>query len=146
MANKYFKKHKAIKDYLEKMKETARKKGYVETLFGRKRYLPEINSSVAVVRAQAERMAINMPIQGTAADIMKMAMIDLHALLEEKYSEEDVKLLLSVHDEVVLEVKDELVDEVGVVVRELMEHPRGIELAVPVKVDVEVGKHWGSLE
>ncbi len=128
------------------MKEMAREKGYVETLFGRRRYIPEILSGVPAVRAGAERVAINMPIQGTAADIMKMAMIDLHTLLEEKYTEEQVKLLLSVHDEVVLEVQDELVEEVGELVRNLMENPREIELAVPIKVDVEVGKHWGSLE
>lgn len=142
----YFEKHKNIKKYLDDMKEMAREKGYVETLFGRRRYIPEINSGVPAVRAGAERVAINMPIQGTAADIMKIAMIDLHALLEEKYTEEEVKLLLSVHDEVVLEVKDELVEEVAEVVRDLMQSPRGIDLAVPVKVDVEIGQKWGALK
>ena len=144
--DKYFEKHQAIVKYLEKMKEEGRKNGYVETLFGRKRYIPEINSTVGVVRSAAERIAINMPIQGTAADILKMAMLDVHEVITKKYKPEEVKILLSVHDEIVFEVRDDLVLEVAKLVDKTMESPRGLKLAVPVKVDTEVGQNWGQME
>ena len=128
------------------MKQQARDKGYVETLFGRKRYIPEINSTVPVVRAQAERIAINMPIQGTAADLLKMTMSDLHHQLKKKYKPEEVKTILTVHDELVFEVRDDLVDEVAKFVDRVMEKPRGIELDVPIKVDTEIGQNWGEME
>jgi DNA polymerase I len=143
---KYFKKHSAIKTYLESMVTQAQKTGYVQTLFGRKRYLPEINSSVAVVRSQAERIAVNMPIQGTAADILKIAMIDLYKQVTDKYSREEVKMILTVHDELIFEVRDDLLDELAMLVRDVMEHPKGFKLEVPIKVDVEHGQNWGNLQ
>lgn len=143
---RYFKKHKPIKIYLDSMIKQAQKHGYVETLFGRKRYIPEINSSVSVVRSQAERIAINMPIQGTAADVLKIAMIDLHKELMENYSREEVKMILTVHDELVFEVRDDKLEEVAKLVRDSMENPKGFKLDVPIKVDVEYGQNWGDLK
>lgn len=143
--DRYFKKHQPIKKYLDKMIKEAQKKGYVETLFGRKRYIPEINSSVQVVRAQAERIAINMPIQGTAADVLKMTMIELYEKISKKYDREEVKMILTVHDEMVFEVRDDLLDEVAQKVQTIMENPKDFQLDVPIKVDVEYGQNWGDL-
>ena len=142
----YFTMHQPIQAYLERMKEEGRKLGYVKTLFGRKRYVPEITSSVAVVRAAAERIAINMPIQGTAADLMKFAMIDLDRMLSERYKPEEAKMLLTVHDEVVFEVRDDLVNEVAKAVDEIMEHPKQLNIDVPIKVDTEIGQNWAAME
>lgn len=142
----YFAVHAPIRDYLESMKEHARKHGYVETLFGRRRYIPEINSTVPVVRAAAERIAINMPIQGTAADLMKFAMIDIDRELQKKYKPEQVKMLLTVHDELVFEVRDDLVQEVAAWVDDIMEHPKQLKLDVPIQVDTEIGKNWADME
>jgi DNA polymerase-1 len=128
------------------MKEEGRKLGYVKTLFGRKRYVPEINSSVAVVRAAAERIAINMPIQGTAADIMKFAMIDIDRLLMKRYKPEEAKMLLTVHDEMVFEVRDDLVEDLAKAVKEIMEHPTQLKLDVSIRVDTEVGQNWGDMK
>ena len=144
--DRYFKKHQPIKKFLDKMVKQAQSKGYVQTLFGRKRYIPEINSSVGVVRAQAERIAINMPIQGTAADVLKIAMLDLHQKVTKKYQRDEVKMILTVHDELVFEVRDDLVDEVAKLVTDSMENPKDFKLDVPIKVDTEVGQNWGDLE
>ncbi len=140
--DKYFQNFSKVKEYLEEMKESARENGFVETIFGRKRYLPEINSGVPQVRAAAERMAINMPIQGTAADLMKIAMIEVYRELK-KISPES-KLMLQVHDEIVIEVPLEDVDKVAKVVDEKMEKIH--KLAVPIKVDTEVGQNWDEME
>lgn len=142
----YFAIHQPIQAYLERMKEEGRKLGYVKTLFGRKRYVPEINSTVAVVRAAAERIAINMPIQGTAADLMKFAMIDIDRMLAKRYKPEEAKMLLTVHDEMVFEVRDDLVEEVAKEVNDIMEHPTQLKLDVPIKVDTEVGQNWGDMK
>lgn len=142
----YFAMHQPIQKYLESMKEHARQHGFVETLFGRRRYIPEINSTVPVVRAAAERIAINMPIQGTAADLMKFAMIDIDRDLQKKYKPDEVKMLLTVHDELVFEVRDDLVEDVAKWVDEMMENPRQLKLDVPIRVDTEVGKNWADME
>lgn len=142
----YFALHQPIMEYLEEMKSHARKHGYVETLFGRRRYIPEINSTVPVVRAAAERIAINMPIQGTAADLMKFAMIDIDRELQKRYTPEEVKMLLTVHDELVFEVRDDLVAEVAAWVDKAMENPQQLKLEAPIKVDTEVGKNWADMQ
>lgn len=144
--DKYFAIHRPIEKYLEEMKQMARDKGYVQTLFGRRRYIPEINSTVAVVRSAAERIAINMPIQGTAADILKFAMIDLHNHIQKNYQPEEVKMILTVHDELVFEVRDDIVAAFSKEVDKLMENPRQIRLDVPIKVETEVGQNWGEME
>lgn len=140
--DKYFENFYKVKEYLEKMKEIAAEKGYVETLFGRKRFLPEINSGVQQIRASAERMAINMPIQGTAADLMKIAMIEVYRELKVKSPKS--KLLMQVHDEIVIEVPTADVDKVAKVVDEKMEKIHNLE--VPIKVDTEIGNNWEEME
>ena len=109
---------------------------------GRRRYLPDINASNFNVRGQAERMAINMPIQGTAADIMKLAMIRVHRRLEEEQLQ--AKMLLQVHDELVFEVPQEELDAIKKVVFDEM--PAALELDVTLKVDIKWGPTWGDME
>jgi len=138
---RYFEIHKGIQTYLEETKVQAHDVGYVETLFGRRRYLPEIQSGVPMLVSMAERMAINMPVQGTAADIMKMAMLRIDGWL--KKSGWPAKMILQVHDEVVLEVDKEAVDPVAKGIREMMESVA--EFDVPLVVDVEVGTNWGEM-
>ena len=139
---KYFSSYKKVKEYTEKMVEDARKTEFVETMFGRRRYLPEINSNVQVLRAQAERMAVNMPIQGTAADLMKIAMIEVYKELKEISPKS--KMLLQVHDELVIEVPEKEVKKVAKVIDEKMEKIH--KLCVPLNVDTEVGKNWDEME
>jgi DNA polymerase-1 len=116
----------------------AREMGYVETVFGRRLYLPEIRSRNAALRQYAERSAINAPMQGTAADIIKRAMIEVDGWLES--SGAPARLIMQVHDELVLEVADEAVE---MTVAQLRQHmTAAAELAVPLKVDVGVGRNW----
>jgi len=138
----YFTIYKKIKDYIEDTKDFAYKYGYAQTLFGRRRYLPDIHSSMPMMRAAAERMAINMPLQGTAADLMKLAMIAIHKELS-KVSP-DSKLMLQVHDEIVLEVPEADKNKVAKFVKKTMEDI--FSLSVPLVVDLEEGKNWGDLE
>jgi DNA polymerase I len=140
--DKYFDIYKKIKTYIEYTKNFAHQHGYSQTLFGRRRYLPDINSSMPMLRAAAERMAINMPVQGTAADLMKLAMINLHRDLP-KVSP-DTKIVLQVHDELVLEIPKNELKKVAEFVKQTMEVVH--KLSVPLTVDVEVGDNWGKLE
>lgn len=142
--DQYFSVYKNIRKYLDKTIEQARIDGYVETIFGRKRMLPEINSSMAMVRKGAERMAINTPIQGTAADMIKKAMVDVHEYISEKYKREEVKMLLQVHDELLFEVDDKLADKFVVEIKKIMEDV--IKLKVPLVVESKVGKNWEEME
>ncbi len=140
--DKYFAVHHWIKEYVDSTKALAHKIGYVETLLGRRRYLPEINSSMPQVRAQAERMAINMPVQGTAADIMKLAMMEVFHKLSNVSPKS--RLLLQVHDELVLEVPDADAKKVARFVAETMDTV--YKLKVPIETEVAVGKNWGEME
>jgi DNA polymerase-1 len=116
----------------------ARKNGYVTTLFNRRRYLPEINHDKKRVRAEAERMAINTPIQGTAADLIKKAMINIHRRL--KKEDLKTKMLLQVHDELVFEVPEDEIEIIPPIIKEEME---GVyELDVSLKVDINMGRNW----
>jgi DNA polymerase-1 len=142
--DKYFEQFSGVKKYIDQTLRFAKKEGYVETLFGRRRYVPELQSKNYQIRNAGERMAINMPIQGTAADLMKMAMIRVHEKIKAKYSDSDVKLILQVHDELVLEVKKGLEKEVSKMVKEEMEQV--VTLNVPVEVHVGNGKRWGELK
>jgi DNA polymerase-1 len=135
----YFKVYTGVQKYVDKKIKEAREKGYVETLFGRKRFLLEINSSVVMVRKGAERMAVNTPLQGTAADMIKMAMIQV----SEQVKDKDVKMLLQVHDELIFEVSEKKVEEYAQKIKEIMEGV--INLGVPVIVDVKIGDNWGEL-
>ncbi len=134
----YYKTYQGVAKYREKMIERARKDGYVTTLFNRRRYLPDILHGNGVIRAEAERMAVNTPIQGTAADLIKKAMINIHQKLTRKGFRS--KMLLQVHDELVFEVPEEEVKTVVPMIRAEME---GVyELKVPLKVDINMGRNW----
>ena len=138
----YFAKYPGISEYLDRVKAQTRETNYAETLLGRRRYIPEIHSSNFNVRSAAERMAINMPIQGTAADIMKIAMIRVHDRLEREQMQS--KMLLQVHDELVFEVPQEEMDGLKSVVFDEM--PAAMELDVTLKVDAKWGETWGDME
>jgi DNA polymerase-1 len=123
------------------IKEVARDQGYVSTLFGRRRWIPELSARNSALRGAGERMAINMPIQGTAADIAKMAMIRLFHRLRDEGSR--ARMLLQVHDELLLEVPRTEVAELAPIVREVMEG--AVTLDVPLTVDLKSGDDWESL-
>ena len=134
----YFERYPGIKDYMERVVREARDKGYVETLFKRRREIPDINSRNFNVRGFAERTAINSPIQGSAADILKIAMIHLDQALERGAYK--TKMLLQVHDEIVLQVPSDELTAIKELVKETMES--AIELAVPLEADENEGKTW----
>ncbi|MCH2675191.1 MAG: DNA polymerase I [Chloroflexota bacterium] len=138
----YFSKYPGINDYLEQVKVKARTDQYVETLLGRRRYLPDINSPNFNVRGGAERMAINMPIQGTAADIMKLAMIKVQNRLDEEGLQ--TKMLLQVHDELVFETPKEEMSALKDLVFDEM--PAAMDLDVTLKVDAKWGQTWGDMQ
>lgn len=136
----YFKRYTGVKKYMEDMVAQARRDGYVQTLFGRRRYLPDINSRNFNLRGFAERTAINTPIQGTAADIIKIAMVNVQKVLEEgKYKS---RILLQVHDELLLEVTEAEREEIGALVKQTMES--AVKLSVPLIADVNYGKNWAD--
>jgi DNA polymerase-1 len=138
----YFEKYPGVRKYLELTKEQARKTGYVQTILGRKRMIQDINTSNRQVREAAERMAINMPVQGTSADIIKKAMVNLHReILQRKLKS---KMLLQVHDELVFEVPEAEMAEMRQLVPEMMVN--AIQLSIPLKVDVKTGRNWGEME
>lgn len=137
----YFEQFSGVKAYLDRTIVQAEEQGYVETLFGRRRYLPEIHASNHVARAAAERMAVNMPVQGTAADIMKIAMINVDKSIRAKYGDR-VALLLQVHDELVLEAPTKDAAEVAELVK--TEMINAAVLSVPVEVGTGLGHSWGS--
>jgi len=141
--DKYFTVYKGVKKFVDSTIEMAREKGYTETLFQRRRVLLEINSSALQVRKAAERMAINTPLQGTAADIIKVAMIRIQELIAEKYGASELKMLLQVHDELVFEVKDELAKKIAEEIKKIMEGI--IKLKVPLGVDASIGDNWGEM-
>ncbi|GET27202.1 DNA polymerase I [Prolixibacter sp. NT017] len=134
----YFENFSRVKQFMDEQIHNAREKGYVETLMGRKRYLPDINSSNAVVRGVAERNAINAPIQGSAADVIKVAMINIHRKMQEKGLKS--KMMLQVHDELNFDaLKDEL-EVLKKLVKHEMEH--AVELDVPLTVDMQSAANW----
>jgi DNA polymerase-1 len=139
--NSYFAAYSGISYYMLHIKDQARRQGYVSTLLGRKRQIPELHAANAALRGAGERMAINMPIQGTAADIQKIAMIRVADRLASDGFR--AQLLLSVHDELLLEVPRDEVDRLIPVLRETMEG--ALPLDVPLTVDVKVGRDWESM-
>ncbi len=134
----YFETYPTLKDYIKKQIDFARDKAYVETIFGRRRYLKDIHSRNAIVRSAAERNAVNAPLQGSAADIIKKAMIRIHHKINEQQLKS--KMLLQVHDELVFEVPDEEVDTMKKLIKTEMEQV--VDLPVPLIVDIGVGKNW----
>ena len=135
--NLYFERYPNVQTFMTDIQEKAKAQGYVETLFGRRLYLPEINSSNAIRRKGAERVAINAPMQGTAADIIKLAML---AIDQEIGDNDDIKMIMQVHDELVFEVRSEKIEFYRQLIKEKMES--ATKLAVPLIVDVGVGQNW----
>ncbi len=143
---KYFEQFSGVKKFMEETLVQARTQGYVETLFGRRRYLPDIMAQNFQLRSAAERMAINHPVQGTLADVIKLAMIEVDRFLKKeqtKFLASEAPLLLQVHDELVFEVVKEHVYELGEMVKDVME--RVVTLHVPVKVEVKTGANWQAM-
>lgn len=139
---KYFERFSKIKGFLDGLKEDAEKTGYSITMYGRKRFLPDIHSNNRTVKANAERMAINSPIQGTAADIIKCAMINIDAEMKKRGLKS--KMILQVHDELIFDVLESELDEMKTLVKEGMENV--VELKVPLKVDPAFGVNWYDLK
>ncbi len=146
--NTYFEKFSGLAEYLEETKEFAKKTGYTKTLYGRKRFFEGIYSRLPFIKAQAERMAINAPIQGTEADIVKIAMIKVSEFLEKEKMQDKIKLVLQVHDEIIFEVKDEVVEFAKEHIPKIMEDVMNDQdtLGVPILTDCEVGVSWGTLK
>ncbi|MBN1779299.1 MAG: DNA polymerase I [Candidatus Buchananbacteria bacterium] len=140
--DRYFSAHQTIYDYLEKTKNLAHEEGFTETLLGRRRYFPEINASLQPLRAAAERAAINHPIQGTAADLIKLAMIEIDKQLPTISPKS--KMLLQVHDELVFEIPEEEIGSVAKFVKKTMEEI--YKLRAPVEAHLSVGQNWGELK
>ena len=138
----YFGKYPGIRSYIDSVKAQVREAGYVETLLGRRRYIPEIHSSNHIVRAAGERMAINMPIQGTAADIIKISMVRIQERLDELKLRS--LMIIQVHDELIFEVPQDELEQAKALVMELM--PSAMTLAVPLEVELKTGYTWGDME
>ena len=139
---KYFEKFSRVKSFLDELKEIATQKGFSETLYGRKRFIPELNNQNRMIKSAGERLAVNSPIQGTAADILKVAMINL----DKKLSDQNLqtKMLLQVHDELIFEVPE---DELELMKRILKEEMEGVvKLDVPLKVDMGIGVNWFDIK
>ncbi len=136
----YFNRYPEIKSYMNKTKEFAKENGYVQTIYGRKLYLPEINSKQVQRRKYAERTAINAPVQGSAADIIKIAMIDINKWLEKINS--STKIIMQVHDELVFEISENDLDQE---VPEIIKIMQGcVNLNLPLKVNYGVDNNWGD--
>ena len=137
--DRYFAQYPSVKQYMENAKQTAKEKGYVETFFGRRLWLPEINGSNGIMRAAAERAAINGPMQGTAADLIKLAMIEVHNWIQ---TEPNIKgkMIMQVHDELVFEVPDNEVQTFKKIIPKLMAEVTS--LSVPLIADIGEGSNW----
>jgi DNA polymerase-1 len=135
----YFERYPGVLSYMESTREGAKKAGYVSTVFGRRLYLPDIKASNAMRRKGAERAAINAPMQGTAADIIKKAMIDVDAWIND-INDQAILMIMQVHDELVFEIKEDYVAEYVVKIKALMEN--AVRLDVPLIVDVGIGNNW----
>ena len=138
----YFSSYPSIRNYVDGTIAQCRQTGYVASLLGRRRYLPEINSSNRSARQAAERAAVNMPVQGTAADIIKLAMLSMQARLDEM--DMNTRMILQVHDELVFEAPAEEVNSVAALLR--LEMPAAMELRVPLQVELKAGPNWGEMD
>lgn len=133
----YFQRYPAVQQFMTDIREVAAEKGYVETLFGRRLYLPDIKSSNAILRKAAERVAINAPMQGTAADIIKVAMIGIDKAIQ---GDDEIKMIMQVHDELVFEVKADKIEHYSQLIKAEME--KAISLKVPLIAEVGIGDNW----
>ena len=146
--SEYFKNFAGLALWIEKTKLAAAREGFTETLFGRRRYFSGFNSPLPNLRSQAERMAINAPIQGTQADIIKLAMVKADKLIEKNSWDKKARLVLQVHDELVYEVEEIDAEEIGRELRRTMESvaPKGALHDVPIVAEISIGKNWGSMK
>jgi len=146
--NNYFETFSGLAKYLDQVKAEAGRKGYTETIFGRRRYFEGLRSPLPFIRASAERMAINAPIQGTEADIIKISMKRIDDYIKEQKLEKEIYPVLSVHDEIVYEVHESLVEKVVGEFKKIMEEalPSEKTLGVPIVADASVGKNWGEMK
>ncbi len=138
---KYFERYSGVKKYIEEIIKEAKQKGYVTTLLKRRRYIPEINHPDPRLSNFAKRAAINTPIQGTSADIIKVAMLQISERIKKETPQ--TKMIIQIHDELLFEVPEDEVKEVSRLVKEIMES--AIELEVPIKVDIKMGKNWAEM-
>jgi DNA polymerase-1 len=143
----YFTKFSRVKEYIEQQKSRAKNYGYAETIMGRRLTVPDIHSSNQRLRADAERIAVNMPIQGSAADIIKMAMIRLNkelAVINNDQEKPPVRMIIQVHDELVFEVRRDKLDKVKEIVAREMKNglPEKYRIVIPLAVDMGSGKNW----
>ncbi|KND46696.1 MAG: DNA polymerase I [Parcubacteria bacterium C7867-006] len=140
----YFNKFSGLAEYLEKVKIETAQKGYTETFFGRRRYFPDIHSKLPFMKAAAERMAINAPIQGTEADIIKIAMVEIDKFLEKKNLKDDVRMLLQVHDELVFEIKENIVDSAAPEIKRMMEGVIDVKktAGIVMLTECSAGDNW----
>jgi DNA polymerase I len=138
---RYFERLPGVRSWLDGTLEEARDRGYVTTMYGRRRYLPELRGGQSGARAQAERIAINTPIQGSAADLIKVAMVRLHSTIADQKLA--ARILLQVHDELLVEVENDALEKAGDAVRREMEGVAA--LRVPLRVDLKAGPNWAEL-
>jgi len=136
--NTYLETYPGIKEYMDNTINHAKENGYVRTLFNRKRNIPELKNPVYMIRQSGERIALNTPIQGTSADIIKLAMIKVYKAFKENNLKS--KMIIQVHDELIFDVIEDELDTVKELVADIMEHVYKLE--VPLKVDVNYGKNW----
>jgi len=138
----YFEIHRGLKGFFDKVLQDGREKGYAETLFGRRRYLPDLNSPIQRLRAAAERMAINHSIQGTQADLLKLAMIHVRKALTKEGLLDDVKMVVQVHDELIFEIRDTMIPKARKIIEHELAHV--YTLNVPIEVEIGIGKNWAE--
>jgi len=146
--NAYFNTFTRLAEYLEETKSLARENGYTETIFGRRRYFPGITSTVPFIRAQAERMAINAPIQGSQADMIRIAMVEIFAYFKKEHLESEVRMLLQVHDELIFEIKNDQLAKAIPKILEIMTGVLNVEQTkgVPIEADIKMGDNWKDLK
>jgi DNA polymerase-1 len=142
MSQAYFARFPGVRDYIDRCLEEARERGYVQTLLGRRRYMPDLRAKNYALRAAAEREATNAPLQGSAADLMKLAMVRLDRRLTGEGL--DAMMLLQIHDELIFEVARTDLDAVSRIVKHEMEH--ALELSVPIEATLKTGKNWYDVE
>ncbi len=144
----YFNKFNGLAKYLENIKAQAKKDGYTQTLFGRRRYFEGLRSKVPFIKAMAERMAINAPIQGTESDFIKLAMVKTEEFLRKEKMEEKVRLILQVHDELVYEVEEDIAKDIATKIRDIMESiiPAEKTKNIIMKADISIGDNWRDME
>jgi len=146
--SEYFKNFGGLSRWVDHTKKNAERLGYTETLFGRRRYFAGFKSPLPQLKAQAERMAVNAPIQGTQADIIKLAMVEADKRIEKEGWREKAKLVMQVHDELVYELEEKTAEKMALALREVMEKvaPEGKLSNVPIRAEVSIGKNWGEMK